>query len=233
MGRVAYPRRAACILSEIMKTPWIAALLLLAAPLRAETDWTFQLSLGEVANLDTSLKIRQEGEPTLDLDADYETRPFESPFYYSLRAGRWNDSRAWELELIHQKIFLTNRPPEVQHFAVSHGYNLLTVNRAWDVRRFLWRIGAGAVVAHPESEVRGRALDSGDTNLGGGYHLTGPVLQIGIEKRFELGILDKTHWLLGVEGKASAARAVIPVAGGEADAPNAALHLLVGFGWQS
>jgi hypothetical protein len=228
--------------SEIMKTLWLAVLLLvflLVPPLRAETGWTFQLSLGEVANLDTSLKIRQEGEPTLDLDADYETRPFESPFYYSLRAGRWVDHqgghRAWELELIHQKIFLTNRPPEVQHFAVSHGYNLLTVNRAWGVRDgrlFLWRIGAGAVVAHPENEVRGRALDPDDTNLGGGYELTGPVLQIGIEKRFGLSLLGKTHWLLDVEGKASAARAVIPIAGGEADAPNAALHLLVGFGWQ-
>jgi hypothetical protein len=212
-----------------MKAPWIALLLLVASPLRAETGWTFQLSLGEVADLDTSLEIRQEGEPTLDLDADYETRPFESPFYYSLRAGRWVDHRAWELELIHQKIFLTNRPPEVQYFAVSHGYNLLTVNRAWEARRFLWRIGAGAVVAHPESEVRGRVLDSDDTNLGGGYELTGPVLQVGIEKRFDLG----SRWLLDVEGKATAARAVIPIAGGEADTPNAALHLLVGFGWRA
>jgi hypothetical protein len=215
--------------SEVMKALWIALLVLIAPPLRAETGWTFQLSLGEVANLDTSLEIRQEGSPTLDLDADYETRPFESPFYYSLRAGRWVDHRAWELELIHQKIFLTNRPPEVQSFAVSHGYNLLTVNRAWEARLFLWRIGAGAVVAHPESEVRGRVLDSDDTNLSGGYELTGPVLQVGIEKRFDLG----SRWLLDVEGKASAARAVIPVAGGEADAPNAALHLLLGFGWRT
>ena len=52
---------------------------------------------------------------------------------------------------------------------------------------------------------------------------------MGIEKRLELG----ERWLLGLEAKASAARAVFPVAGGEAEAPNAALHLLVGFGYGS
>ncbi|MFL6201494.1 MAG: hypothetical protein ACJ76J_20165, partial [Thermoanaerobaculia bacterium] len=62
----------------------------------------------------------------------------------------------------------------------------------------------------------------------GGYHLAGPALQAGIEKRFELG----ERWLLGLEGKASAARAQVPVAGGEAEVPNAALHLLVGFGFR-
>jgi hypothetical protein len=202
-----------------------AVLLFLSSSVRAEPGWSFQVSVGEVANLETSLEIRQEGSPKIELDAGYETRPFEPPLYYALRAGR----NGWELELIHQKIFLKNRPPEVQHFAVSHGYNLLTVNRAWDAKRLVWRIGAGAVIAHPENEVRGRELDPDDTNLGGGYHLTGPVFQAGVEKRIELG----ERWLFGIEGKASAARAVIPVAGGEADVPNAALHLLFGVGWRT
>lgn len=210
-----------------MKLFWI--LLFAAAPVPAQPGWTFQVSAGAVENLETSLEIRQEGFPDLDLDAEYESRPFEGPLYYSLRAGRWGEGAGWELELIHQKIFLTNRPPEVQRFDVSHGYNLVLVNRAWRAGGWIWRLGAGPVVAHPENEVRGRVLDSEDTNLPGGYQLAGPALQVGIERRFELG----ERWLLGLEAKASAARAEVPVAGGEAEAPNAALHLLVGFGYRS
>lgn len=199
------------------------ALLLAAAPVSAQ--WTFQVYVGDAVNLETSLEIRQEGSPPIELDAEYEGRGFETPLYYSLRAGR----SGWELELVHQKLFLENRPPEVQRFDISHGFNLVTVNRAWERPRFVWRIGAGAVIAHPENEVRGRELDPADTNLSGGYHLAGPVIQAGIEKRFEVG----RRWLLGVEAKASAARAEVPVAGGEAEVPNAALHLLAGFGFRT
>ena len=211
----------------------LASLLLVvfaaAVPLRAEPGWTFQAAVGLVENLETSLEIRQNGFPALDLDAEYESRPFEGPLYYSLRVGRWGERAGWELELIHQKLFLQNPPPEVQYFAISHGYNLVTVNRAWGAAGLVWRIGAGAVFAHPENEVRGRALDPDDTNLSGGYHLAGPVLQAGIEKRWPVG----ERWLLGLEGKASAARAEVPVAGGEAEVPNHALHLLAGWGWRS
>jgi hypothetical protein len=200
----------------------------LALPAAAEDGWVLQGSIGAVANLETSLKIRQDGFETIDLDADYETRPFESPPYYSLRAGRWRDRRGWELELIHQKLFLQDPPPEIQGFAISHGYNLLTINRVWEARGLVWRLGAGAVIAHPENEVRGRVLDPDDTNLSGGYHLTGPSFQAGAEKRFALG----ESWFLGLEGKVTAARAVVPVAGGEAEVPNAAFHALLGIGYR-
>jgi hypothetical protein len=203
-------------------------LLLLAPPLHAEDGWTFQTSVGAVTNFETPLTIRQSGFEEIEVDAEYETRPFESPLYYSLRAGRWTGRTGWELELIHQKIFLKDRPPEIQRFGISHGYNLLTVNRGWDARGWLLRLGAGAVVAHPENTVRGRELDPEDTNLSGGYHLAGPVLQAGVERRIGLG----ERWFLGVEGKLSAARAEVPVAGGEAEVPNIAGHLLVGLGYR-
>jgi hypothetical protein len=205
-----------------------SALALPAAAIAEDDGWVFQGSIGAVANLETSLEIRQDGFETIDLDADYETRPFESPLYYSLRAGKWRNGRGWELELIHQKVFLQDPPPEIQYFAISHGYNVLTLNRAWEARGLVWRIGAGAVIAHPENEVRGRVLDPGDTNLSGGYHLTGPSFQAGAEKRFALG----DRWFLGLEGKATAARAVVPVAGGEAEVPNAAVHALLGIGYR-
>jgi hypothetical protein len=207
---------------------YLFALLASALALPAEDGWVIQGSVGAVVNLETSLKIRQEGFETIELDADYETHPFESPLYYSLRAGRWKDRRGWELELIHQKLFLQDPPPEVQGFAISHGYNVLTLNRAWEAHGVVWRVGAGAVIAHPESQVRGRVLDPDDTNLEGGYHLTGPSFQAGAEKRFALG----KRWFLGLEGKATVARAVVPVAGGEAEVPNAAFHGLFGIGYR-
>jgi hypothetical protein len=203
-------------------------LLLPALPALAEDGWVVQGSFGAVANLETSLEIRQKGFETIKLDADYETRPFESPQYYSLRAGWWHGRSGWEIELIHQKIFLQDPPPEIQSFSISHGYNYLTLNRAWEARGLIWRVGAGAIIAHPENEVRGRVLDPDDTNLSGGYHLTGPSLQAGVEKRFALG----ERWFAGLEAKATVARAVVPVAGGEAEAPNAALHALLGLGYR-
>lgn len=214
------------------KTFMAFTLASLAPPAAAEPGWTFQAAVGAVANLETSLEIRQDSFETLEVDANYETRPFEGPLYYSLRAGRWGRRAGWELELIHQKLFLQNRPPGVQFFAISHGYNLVTINRAWEVRGLVWRIGAGPVIAHPENEVRGRVLDPEDTSLSGGYHLTGPVLQLGAEKRLDFGRSGR-RWFLGLEGKLSAARAEVPVAGGEAEVPNHAVHALVGLGWRS
>lgn len=203
-------------------------LSILPARLAAEDGWVFQVSVGAVENLETSLEIRQEGFASIELDADYESRPFEGPLYYSLRGGWWRGRGGWELELIHQKLFLQDPPPEVQYFAVSHGYNLVTVNRAWEGRGLVWRLGAGAVIAHPENEVRGWVLDPEDTNLPGGYHLAGPVIQAAAEKRFSVG----ESWFLGLEGKVSGALAEVPVAGGEAEVPNVAFHALLGIGYR-
>jgi hypothetical protein len=203
--------------------------LLWAAPLRAEEGWAFQGSVGVVENLETSLTIRQDGFAEIEVDdAEYSTRPFERPLYYSLRAGRWRGRAGWELELIHHKLFLRNRPSEVQRFDISHGYNLVTVNRGWDLGRLLVRSGAGVVIAHPENEVRDLALRAEETNLSGGYHLAGPAVQVGVEKRLALG----ESWFLGLEGKVAGAWAKVPVVAGEAEVPNVAAHLLLGLGWR-
>ena len=201
----------------------LLAFLGAALPAAAQDGWVFQASLGAVANLETPLTIRQSGFEEIETGgAEYETRPFESPVYYSLRAGRWRGGVGWELELIHHKIYLQDPPPEVQHFAISHGYNMVTVNRAWERGGFVWRAGLGPVVAHPENQIRGRVLRDA------GYELTGPVVQAGVERRFVLG----ERWFVSLEGKATAARAEVSVADGEAEVPNAALHGLLGIGYR-
>lgn len=76
---------------------------------------------------------------------------------YAYRIGRWSGRTAWEAELVHHKLYLENPPPAVQHFEVTHGYNLATANRAWATdRRTVLRVGVGLVIAHPEGRVRGR-----------------------------------------------------------------------------
>jgi hypothetical protein len=117
----------------------------------------------------TPLEIRQAGQDELRFHARYETRPLDTPLYYDLRLARWHGSRGFELDLLHQKLFLTNPPPEVQAFAVSHGYNLLTLNHLWRSTALVYRLGGGLVVAHPESTVRGRTFERG-------YRLSGPTL---------------------------------------------------------
>ncbi len=43
------------------------------------------------------------------------------------------------------------------------------------------RIGLGAVLAHPESMVRGRTLPESGGLFGLGYHIAGPVLSAGVQ----------------------------------------------------
>ena len=134
--------------------------------------------------------------------------------------GSWN--------LTHHKLYLADPPDAVQSFAVSHGYNLLTLHRLveHDARRY--GLGAGLVIAHPESEVRGRRLDERGGPLGRGYHLAGPTL----------GAL--ASWLPArrdgpyatAEARLTVSYARVPVAGGHARVPNVALHVTMGVGWE-
>jgi hypothetical protein len=209
--------------------PLLLGWSLAAATPTAAAEWSLQLSLGAAANLESSLTVRQEGFGEIRVtDAEYETRPLESPPYYAWRVGCWNERRGWELELIHHKLFLRDPPPEIERLSISHGYNLVTVNHGWRVGRYALRLGAGGVLAHPESTVRGRVAREESGLFDSGYHWTGPVLQGAVERRFELG----ERWFLAIEGKASAARAEVPVANGEAEVPNFALHGLFGVGYR-
>src|SRR5262249_10285342 len=105
-------------------------------------------------------------------------------------------------------------------FRITHGYNLVMLNHAWSWNNFILRAGGGAVVAHHETIVRGLAEPEG-------YHFTGPVFQVAGEERIFFG-----RFFVSVEGKLTAARAHVPVALGEASAPNVALHGIFGGGFR-
>ncbi|MCK8824306.1 hypothetical protein [Fuchsiella alkaliacetigena] len=201
-------------------------------PTLASTDWTLEALGGVVYNLETVLRIEEEDGEEIKIDrADYATRPFDTPLYYSLRVARWKDNAAWEFEFIHHKLYLETEHEDIDNFEVTHGYNIFTINRAWNINNFDYRLGAGMVLAHPDVTMAGeeRFVEEGGI-LDTGYYLTGPALQAAVSRRFEL-----TEKLFAtVEGKATSARAVMPISeeGEEARVPNLALHGLFGIGYK-
>ena len=188
--------------------------------------WVIQAATGTARQFHSRLVIEQDGEEDLDVTAHYQTRPFTSGApYYSLRLGYWKGDSAWELETHHHLVTLVDGPPEVEEFKITHGYNLNTLNRAWLINGLIWRVGAGVVITHPESVVRGKTFrDEGGYE---GFHLSGVCGQLSLEKRLPL-------WgglFVYLEGKFTAAWAKVPIADGDATVPNYALHALAGLGY--
>lgn len=209
------------------------AMALGAAPAGAQAAtqgagrWSVEFFGGTAASARTPLRIRQAGWPSLDFSARYRTHPWSGSPYYAYRLGRWTGRRAWEVELVHHKLYLHGGPPAVERFEITHGYNLVFANRAVRAGWGEARIGVGPVIAHAENVVRGRALASDRGGLRGGYRLAGLGTQLTLGRRVALG----GGWSLVGEGKATAAYARVPVAGGRASVPNLAVHGLLGVGY--
>lgn len=201
-----------------------AGLVVSAAPARAETSWGARVFVGVPFNFPSPVRIRQAGEPDLRFRARWATRPFDNPWYYGIGLFRRAGGREWSGELIHHKIYLRNPPPEVQDFSISHGFNFLLVGHGIEVTPGVWaRVQAGAVLAHPESTVRGKTLPEGG-GLARGYHLAGPALAAGVEGRVPLG--DRARLALGA--RLVGGYAFVPVADGSARVPNLAVHATAG-----
>jgi hypothetical protein len=204
----------------------IPAFCLAAAAASADERWRVELGAGTAWSLGSTLRVEQAGYPELAIRAAWATQAFEAPLYYAWRVARADAKGAWALRFVHHKVYLVNTTAEVQGFAVSHGYNLLTLERATRLSGLEVSAGVGLVIAHPEATVRGEALDEASGGpFGGGYYLTGPTLAIAASRRLPLG----RHLALVPELRATLSRARVPVAGGEASVPNAALHLAVGL----
>jgi len=213
--------------SYIFRTFLILFLFFLAIPTASRAEWVFQIATGTAYNFPTPLSIKQNGEKDIDISAQYETRALRTVApYYNLKIGKWFGEYGWEFESLHHKLYLDNKPDEVESFAISHGYNLNTINYVRKWKKFIWRVGAGIVMTHPETKVRGkRNEDDGGFN---GFYISGITTQGAIEKRFDLS----RHWFLSLEGKLTSSYAVIPIADGDATVPNIALHGLIGIGYR-
>jgi hypothetical protein len=214
MGQVNY--------ALVMRTLLFYLCFLVFVPLHgfADSVWSIEIGTGSAHSFSTTLQIQQTNEPEIRIGADYATRPWEDAPYYDWRVSYRKKETAWELEFLHHKLYLENDSPEIQHFEVSHGYNMLFVNHLWKLRYFDFRAGAGPVISHTESVIRDLALDTG-------YDLSGVAGQVGVGKRLYLS----QRFFLNLETKLTFSNANVSVAEGEASVPNFAIHGLIGIGY--
>jgi hypothetical protein len=97
----------------------LSAVVALTLPLlcaAADERWSFDAYVGDAYNWPARLEIEQDGGYSRSVRADYETRGFDRPLYYVLRAARWQAARAWEVSLLHYKLYLTNPPDGSRRF---------------------------------------------------------------------------------------------------------------------
>jgi hypothetical protein len=131
-----------------------------------EPEWSMEVLVGDALNLSTRTHIQHAATSTAAFDGDYETRGFEGPLHYTIRLTHWDQDRGWALELLHHKLNLRNRPQGVEALSISHGFNIVTISRAYALGSWRLRVGAGPVVAHPEARIGGSSYD-GDYELAG------------------------------------------------------------------
>lgn len=193
---------------------------------QAQLRWSVELMGAGVYNVPLPLTIRQQDYPDINLTARYSTEPFKLPVYYDWRISRWEEDQSWEVEFIHHKLYLQNNPPEVQKFSISHGFNMLFINRGFYRQGFCYRAGAGVVIAHPESNVRGIEFGSSTGGNNWGYYLSGPAIQASVNRPYYLG----ERFFIHAEAKITFGYTSVKIAHGRADVYNLAFHLLLGLG---
>jgi hypothetical protein len=221
-----------------LRAALLFALLLPVIPLHAQDapvtpaparSWSFELFAGSSWSAPTPLTIWQAGQPDIVTMAHYSTKPWTGSPYYALRIARWNGKKAWAFDFTHHKLYLDDPPADVQHFEITHGYNLVHISRVWDVNSWLLSVGPGLVFTHPENTVRNQDLypESGGT-LGGGYYLDGVSLMGAAGRQVKLyGPVFATGL-----GKVTLSNATVRVMDGGAEVPNVAFHLNLGLGFR-
>jgi hypothetical protein len=214
-------------LSNLANACLLVVLFLMVETIKAQSTWSVEFNLGAATNVPMPLRIDQQGYSSINLNARYETASFKLPVYWDWRIGRWENGRSWEFEAIHHKLYLSNKPDEVQGFSISHGFNLLLINRGFDIHGCRLKTGVGAVLAHPESSVRNQQYqtETGLFNLG--YLLSGPAVNLAVGKQIRLS----DRFYLSTEAKTTYGFAKVPIANGTATVNNWAFHLAVGLGY--
>lgn len=190
-------------------------------------SWNFEFHGGTVWNVPSRLHIVQKGYPDIDLVARWRGEPFILPVYWDWRISRWQNNRSWELESIHNKMFLDNPTDDIQGFSISHGFNIFTINRGFKKNGFVFRPGLGIVVAHPENNIRHQKLDESYGIFDNGYQITGPSAILSIARPLNIS----SRLFLNPEAKTTFGFSRVKIHQGYADVYNFALHLILGFGF--
>jgi lipid A oxidase len=174
----------------------------------AKAEWTIDFMAGTAWTYDSDVYLEQPGGTNLKYDSvSWDTKPFDMPPYYAIRATKWLDSNPnWGIavDFVHAKMYADldknlnvsgsrNGSPvngserlgdSFSTLEFTDGNNLLTLNA---IRR--WRlgsairpyVGAGAGVAIPHVEVTNSQTDTLE------FQLAGPAAQVITGLEFPLG----------------------------------------------
>ncbi len=198
---------------------FVCGFFIVNAQASTKDGWDLAFYLGTPFSNNETLTIKQDGYPDITLkNAEFATKPLDSPPYYGIRLGKWNDGHAWQVEHIHQKIYVDDLSAEVQNFEITDGYNLFLFNSAWQHEEYgvTTRLGIGPVVAQPQITVRdmfnhksgGGAIPTIWDSLSG-YQWALTTSQVALGKDFNIS----RRWLLNIKGKYSYSNANVTVGG--------------------
>jgi hypothetical protein len=203
-------------------------LSLLSIGLKAQSEISVSFNLGGAINLPTPLVIKQKGFEDIRLKANYTTESFHFPLYWDFSVAYCKNNYLWDIELIHHKLYLKNLPPEIERFSISHGLNLLNVNRGFKITDFYLKPGLGLAIGHPESTIRSFAFSEDGGLFDSGYYLSGASVN------FSVLLLKSMFWRILYNGeiRLTYTFASVPVYQGRANVQNIAIHLTFGLGYK-
>jgi hypothetical protein len=139
----------------------------------------------------------------------------------------WNENKsAWGIKFTHHKLILDNLTPEIQRFEITHGYNIISATKLIVWKNFIFNAALGAVIANPQSMIRGKYFHGGGL-FNNGYYLSGAVAELAAGRQ----LLLTRNWYLMGEIRLTGAWARVKVSDGYADVPNKAIHFLIGTGY--
>ena len=207
----------------------VMLLLLTGVSIRAsgQVRWAVDFDLGLPVNVSTPLTLSQNGRQDVNLLSVWSAESFIRPYNWMWRIGRWNNGKAWMFETIHHKMVLQNCPDNVQWFAITHGFNTLTLDRAWEIKKLILFAGAGAVLAHPESKIDQQVFNDKSGLFKLGYYLTGPVFMTSVARPLKIS----KGFQINFEGKMTVGYAKVPIVNGTAQLLHLAFHLNAGLGF--
>lgn len=212
-----------------MKIKLFLLLILLLNVTCVYSQYAFKVELhgGFPVNLPSPVHIMQKGQDAIRFNANFYSEPFYSPQYWMWRLGIENEKGSYELEAIHHKLYLSNKTDLVKQFSISHGLNIITINKGIKYKNYLIHLGIGPIYAHPENNVRDKTLDQTKGLFGMGYYITGPCTNIAISRK----LFISKKFYSNFELKHTFAYANVPVADGYAEVYNNAFHLIFGLGF--
>ena len=193
----------------------------------SQARWTFDLNFEDVYNVPMPLTIKQNGYPDIKFIAKFTADAFTAPVCWDWRFSRWENGKSWEIEAIHDKLYLINTNDEITKYSISHGFNIITINRGFEKKFVSYKIGVGTILIHPESVIRGMGFGSSSDYTDFGYFITGPILMFTICKPIQF--CDRFY--LNFEGKTSFAYSYVKVAKGYSNLYNFAFHVGIGLGF--